>query len=114
VRFSLLANAGLLIGNAVVGLLYFFSGGDVGGTFALALLYFLIFTPASFLCWFRPVYKAFRDDSSFNFMVFFFVFFFQFIVSVFSFLGIGNTGSWYGRKALKQTLSPILAASLPA
>lgn len=78
----------------VVGLLYLFVGGDLGGTFGLALVYFFIFTPASFLCWFRPAYKAFRDDSSFNFMVFFFVFFFQSLVSTVSFLGIGSTGSW--------------------
>jgi len=88
-----LAHVGLLFANMIVGLFYMFSGGDYGVTFGLALFYFIIFTPASFVCWFRPAYKAFRDDSSFNFMVFFFVFFFQFLISVFNTLGILATGS---------------------
>jgi len=87
------AHIGLLFSNMIVGLFYLFAGGDFGQTFGLGLLYFVLFTPVSFVCWFRPAYKAFRDDSSFNFMVFFFVFFFQFLMSVLNFLGIGNTGS---------------------
>ena len=53
----------------------------------------MLFTPLSFLCWFRPAYKAFRDNSSLNFMLFFFVFFFQLLASVVCALGIGGTGS---------------------
>lgn len=87
------AHVGLLFANAVVGLLYLFAGGDKGQTFGLALVYTAIFTPASFVCWFRPAYKAFRDDSSFNFMVFFFVFFFQLLMSGLNSLGIGGMGS---------------------
>ncbi|XP_059081249.1 secretory carrier-associated membrane protein 1-like isoform X2 [Tigriopus californicus] len=87
------AHVSLLFSNMIVGLLYLFVGGDWGGTFVGSTIYFLIFSPLSFICWFRPAYKAFRDDSSFNFMVFFFVFFFQFIMSVLSSLGIGDTGS---------------------
>ncbi len=79
--------------NLAVALLYLFAGGDYGATFGLALIYFFIFTPASYLCWFRPGYKAFRDDSSMYFMVFFFVFFFQFLVSILYSLGIGGMGS---------------------
>lgn len=41
---------------------------------------------------FRPAYKAFRNDSSFNFMVFFFVYFFQTILSVFQAIGFPGTG----------------------
>ena len=85
---------GLLFANMIVGLFYLFAGGDLGGTFMLSAIYFVLFTPASFLCWFRPAYKAFRDDSSVQFMVFFFVSFFQFMVSVISALGIGNMGAW--------------------
>merc|ERR1712020_593790 len=58
-----------------------------------ALIYWALYTPLSFVCWIRPAYKAFRDDSSFNFMVFFFVFFFQFLISVIYALGIGGMGS---------------------
>ncbi|XP_066978505.1 secretory carrier-associated membrane protein 5A isoform X4 [Macrobrachium rosenbergii] len=64
-----------------------------GVTFGLAILYFLIFTPFSYICWFRPIYKAFRSDSSFNFMVFFFVFFFQLIVSIVNAIGIPSMGT---------------------
>lgn len=81
-------HAGLLFSNMLVGLLYLFVGGDKGQTFGLALVYWVAFTPLSFICWFRPAYKAFRDDSSFNFMVYFFVFFTQFLVSVIYALGI--------------------------
>ena len=98
------AHIGLLFSNMIVGLFYLFAGGDFGQTFGLGLLYFVLFTPVSFVCWFRPAYKAFRDDSSFNFMVFFFVFFFQFCMSALNFLGIGNTGSWYDEAIM--TFSP--------
>ncbi|CAD7087640.1 unnamed protein product [Hermetia illucens] len=60
--------------------------------FGLAVLYAFLFTPASYLCWFRPAYKAFRSDSSFNFMVFFFVFFFQMLLTIFQTIGIPGSG----------------------
>lgn len=84
----------LLAANVLASLLYLLVGGDSGiENFFLALVYCVLFTPASFVCWFRPAYKAFRDDSSFNFMVFFLVFFFQMIASVFYSLGIGGGAS---------------------
>ena len=83
----------LLFVNLLVASFYVFVGGDRGETFGLALIYWMLFTPLSFLCWFRPAYKAFRDNSSLNFMLFFFVFFFQFLNSVVYALGIGGTGS---------------------
>uniref|UniRef100_D3TN59 Secretory carrier-associated membrane protein n=1 Tax=Glossina morsitans morsitans TaxID=37546 RepID=D3TN59_GLOMM len=58
----------------------------------LSIFYMLLCTPASYICWFRPAYKAFRNDSSFNFMVFFFVYFFQTIFSVFQAIGFRNSG----------------------
>jgi len=93
----------LLAANLLAGLLYLFTKGDMGGTFGLALVYCVLFTPASFVCWFRPAYKAFRDDSSINFMFFFFVFFFQMIVSALYSVGIGGMGSsglWLGFEAI--------------
>jgi len=88
------AHVGLLLANMLVALIYLFCGGGEGGqTFGLALVYWAIFTPSSFVCWFRPAYKAFRDDSSFNFMLFFFVFFFQFLFSILYALGIQSIGS---------------------
>jgi hypothetical protein len=44
----------------ICGLLYLFAKGDMGQTFGLALVYWFLFTPASFMCWYRPAYKAFR------------------------------------------------------
>ena len=88
-----IAHASLLLVNMLTGLLYLFGGGDAGQTFGLALVYTFLFTPASYMCWFRPGYKAFRDDSSMYFMVFFFVFFFQFLMSLMYAFGIGGMGS---------------------
>jgi len=88
-----IAHASLYLSNVLIGLLFLFAGGDSGATFGLALVYWFLFTPASYMCWFRPGYKAFRDDSSMYFMVFFFTFFFQFVMSVIYGLGIGGMGS---------------------
>lgn len=35
-------------------------GGGSGANFGLALVWLLLFSPCSYVCWFRPAYKAFR------------------------------------------------------
>ncbi|KAK8727192.1 hypothetical protein OTU49_009745 [Cherax quadricarinatus] len=77
----------------ILGSLGLFIQFQESSTFGLAILYFFIFTPFSYVCWFRPVYKAFRNDSSFNFMVFFFVFSAQLVVSIINAIGIPGMGS---------------------
>jgi hypothetical protein len=62
--------------------------------FSFSLITLILLTPGSFVCWFRPLYKAFRSDSSFNFMVFFFVFFCQLVLSVIWAIGIPGSGAW--------------------
>lgn len=62
-------------------------------TFGLGILYLIMFTPFSFLCWYQPAYRAFKNDSSVNFMVFFFVFFFQLIVTAIQSIGIPGAGT---------------------
>ncbi|XGW21403.1 hypothetical protein V3C99_004398 [Haemonchus contortus] len=76
--------------NVVASLFYMlFAGGPVG-QLLLAIIQLCLFSPCSFLFWFRPVYKAFRNDSSFNFMVFFFVLFFHSIFTLVQTLGVSS------------------------
>ncbi|XP_036319743.1 secretory carrier-associated membrane protein 5 [Rhagoletis pomonella] len=80
-----------MVVNIVGGLILLLHDGGFT-TFGLALFYAMLSTPASYICWFRPAYKAFRNDSSFNFMVFFFVYFFQTVLTVFQAVGVPGTG----------------------
>ncbi|XP_030566231.1 secretory carrier-associated membrane protein 1 [Drosophila novamexicana] len=80
-----------LVANIIGGLILLFHAGKVSNLF-LAIFYTVLFTPASYVCWFRPAYKAFRNDSSFNFMVFFFVYFFQTVYTVVQAVGPKQLG----------------------
>ncbi|NP_001017190.1 secretory carrier-associated membrane protein 1 [Xenopus tropicalis] len=78
-----------------------------GVDFGLAILWFLLFTPCSFVCWYRPLYGAFRSDSSFRFFVFFFVYICQFGVHVLQaagFQGWGNCGWISALTGLNQSI----------
>ncbi|KAL3124441.1 hypothetical protein niasHT_007724 [Heterodera trifolii] len=76
--------------NLVASLLFvLFAGGPIGLPF-LAVIQLALFTPCAFLLWFRPVYKAFRDDSSFNFLVFFLVLFLHTIFCFIQALGLSE------------------------
>uniref|UniRef100_A0A3P8RW66 Secretory carrier-associated membrane protein n=1 Tax=Amphiprion percula TaxID=161767 RepID=A0A3P8RW66_AMPPE len=81
--------------NVLACLAYFTADTASGVDFGLSILWFILFTPVAFICWYRPVYKAFRSDSSFSFFFFFFVFFFQVAVYIIQTVGIprwGNSG----------------------
>ncbi|KAI4904763.1 hypothetical protein NFI96_015364 [Prochilodus magdalenae] len=81
--------------NLLACLAYFTTNADNGVDFGLSILWFILFSPAAFVCWYRPVYKAFKSDSSFNFFFFFFIFSFQVIVYIIQSVGIprwGNSG----------------------
>jgi len=72
--------AAVLFMNVIAALTAFAAASEgndnAGQAFGLSLLWFVMFTPCS-MCWYRPVYNAFKNDSSFNFFAFFFIMFFQ-------------------------------------
>ncbi|XP_033323439.2 secretory carrier membrane protein [Megalopta genalis] len=82
----------VLLLNVIGGFVLLLKDGEFS-MFGLGILYLILFTPFSFLCWFRPAYRAFKHDSSFNFMVFFVVFFFQLIVTAIQSIGIPGAGT---------------------
>uniref|UniRef100_A0A1A8Q1D9 Secretory carrier-associated membrane protein n=1 Tax=Nothobranchius pienaari TaxID=704102 RepID=A0A1A8Q1D9_9TELE len=106
-------NSATLMVNLIGCFAWMFGGGGVTN-FGLAIIWLLMFTPCSYVCWFRPIYKAFnheeklkkkqvhegedisdlflRTDSSFNFMLFFFVFMAQVGISVIQSIGIPGWG----------------------
>ncbi|MBZ3876333.1 Secretory carrier-associated membrane protein 4 [Sciurus carolinensis] len=77
----------------LVACLAWWAGGGAGANFGLALVWLLLFSPCSYVCWFRPAYKAFRADSSFNFMAFFFIFGAQFVLTVIQAIGFSGWGA---------------------
>ena len=62
----------------------------------LSIAMFCLFAPLS-IVWYRAIYKAFREDSSFQFHLFFFVYYFQLIFPIIQALGIDNMGfiGWF-------------------
>ncbi|CAF3912886.1 unnamed protein product [Rotaria sp. Silwood1] len=81
-----------LVLNMITALSYFIVDKEGGYTFGLSIFYMILFIPLSYICWFRPVYRAFRSDRSSDFMIFFFIFFFQICLSVFMIFGWKNSG----------------------
>ncbi|TNN79888.1 Secretory carrier-associated membrane protein 2 [Liparis tanakae] len=81
--------------NLLACLAYFTTDAAYGVDFGLSILWLILFAPCSFLCWYRPVYKAFKSDSSFSFFFFFMVFFCQVVIFIIQAVGIpkwGNSG----------------------
>ncbi|CAD5206884.1 unnamed protein product [Bursaphelenchus okinawaensis] len=90
VYYTYLTYVAALTINAVASLLYMLLANGAIGVFMLSVIQLILFTPCAFLFWFRPVYKAFRDDSSFNFMIFFFVLFFHSLFCFVQMLGLSS------------------------
>ncbi|XP_053679820.1 secretory carrier-associated membrane protein 5 [Anopheles nili] len=82
----------VMVVNIFGGLVILIHSGEIR-TFGLSIFYALLFTPASFLCWYRPAYKAFKTDSSFSFMMFFFIFSFQALVTTIQTIGFPGSGT---------------------
>lgn len=61
-----------LLLNLLACLAWFTVEGSRGVDFGLSILWLILFTPCAFLCWYRPIYKAFRQVLFFS-LVFFFV-----------------------------------------
>lgn len=84
----------VLLYNCICSLALLATGGASGGaTFGISIIYLVVFGPCSFVLWYRPVYKALASDSSFNYMLFFFIFFFQILVTILYALGIASFGT---------------------
>jgi len=65
---------------------------SVGSQAGFAVLWFFVFSPASYLCWFQPLYQAMRKDSSLRFGWFFLNAGIQFIFGVIATVGLEGSG----------------------
>ncbi|XP_048874635.1 secretory carrier-associated membrane protein 1-like isoform X2 [Brienomyrus brachyistius] len=101
--------AGTLLVNIFGCLIWFCVDSRRGVDFGLAMFWFMVFTPCSFVCWYRPLYGAFRNDSSFRFFVFFFVYICQFGMHVFQAIGITSWGTcgWISALTCLNTSIPV-------
>ncbi|XP_038633356.1 secretory carrier-associated membrane protein 4-like [Scyliorhinus canicula] len=77
----------------LIGCLAWLIAGGGAINFGLAILWLILFSPCSYVCWLRPIYKAFRSDSSFNFMAFFFVFAAQVVLAALQAIGFKGWGA---------------------
>jgi len=102
IYYTWIAYVALLILNMIGGAAYFGVTMHVGGqgcnnnsgtTFGLSILFLILFAPCSFVCWYRPLYKGFKCDSSINFFAYFFVIFAQFLTNLVFFIGADGSGT---------------------
>lgn len=99
--------------NILAALVVLIAANGSAVTFGFSILFFVLFAPASYVCWFRPVYKGFRSDSSVNFMIFFFIFFIQIIISSIETIGFEGSG-FCGLILLIHTLNTTSVGNIVA
>ncbi|ESO00503.1 hypothetical protein HELRODRAFT_83069, partial [Helobdella robusta] len=63
-----------------------------GSTFGISIFYFVLCIPLSYIFWFRPVYNAFKNDSSIYFFIYFIIFFLHNCILVVWCVGIPASG----------------------
>ncbi|UJR13595.1 hypothetical protein I4U23_000608 [Adineta vaga] len=78
--------------NMIAAFSYLMVDKEGAATFGLSIVYFVLFIPCSYACWFRPIYRAFRQDSASSFMIFFLIFFIQIVITILQFFGVANLG----------------------
>lgn len=93
-------------------LLLSYGAPDAGSNLSFGLMTFIFFVPLTYMSWFRPLYKAFKSDSSFNFMIFFFVFFMQTLIVGLWSLGLPTAGPCGLYVALKNMSTSVLLAMI--
>ncbi|CAF1484862.1 unnamed protein product [Adineta ricciae] len=81
-----------LVLNMIAAFSYLMVDKNGAATFGLSILYLFLFVPCSYVCWFRPIYRAFREDSASSFMIFFLIFFIQIVITILQFFGVANLG----------------------
>jgi len=79
--------------NFITSLAAFCVDSGNGVMFAVALLYLALFPCITYVVWYSRIYKALKNDSSFNYMLFFFVTFFKIIFLVLYALGAFPLGT---------------------
>ncbi|NXB91074.1 SCAM2 protein, partial [Vidua chalybeata] len=108
--------------NLLACLSWFTVDSSRGVDFGLSILWLILFTPCAFLCWYRPIYKAFRQvlgcfffpvtGISFSFFVFFFIFFCQIAIYIIQAVGIPGWGDSGWIAALSQVHGNVAVVAI--
>ncbi|XP_077593165.1 secretory carrier-associated membrane protein 1-like [Stigmatopora nigra] len=105
-------HTGTLLANLAGSLAWFGVDPTRSVNLGLAALWFLLFTPGSFVCWYRPIYGAFKNNSSFGFFVFFFVYVWQLAVYAVQSAGIPGWGTCGWLSALECLKTSVAVSAI--
>lgn len=76
--------------NAMCGLITLCFGNE--RNFGLSILYLFVFTPASYVLWYRPIYRALRDSYFIDYLVFGCMYFLQILFNMGCIIGSNTLG----------------------